>query len=129
MASFTVRSYSVTVSNCASPYAYVMLFDADAGSQSNYRVRLDFSQLRETNTYSLVETGTFVDVQMNFKLLQGVVDLLRNEKPLTCTWNTAYQIFQLGTGDEPVGEEEFRRFVGSIKRSSTKRGRVRRLSR
>ncbi len=45
------------------------------------------------------------------KLLDDVVDLLRNEKPVTATANSDYDIFILGTAKEPVGEEETRQFL------------------
>jgi len=106
MASFVIKSYSVQITNCKSPYAYIMLFDASTGSAATFRARLDFSQLDETNSYQLTQTGNFIQVPMNFKAFASTVDLLRNEQPLTFNWYTSTKVCIIATGDEPVGEGE-----------------------
>lgn len=104
---FAVKEYSVQVTNFKLPYAYIMLFDAD----NRWRVRMNFIPLPEVNDVTNVSvSGDFIELYMNLKLLDDVVDLLRNEKPLTVSVNSAYDIFILGTDKEPVGEEEVRHF-------------------
>ena len=104
---FTVKEYSVQLTNFKLPYAYVTLFDADG----NWRARLNFVPLPEINDPTNVSIrGNFIQLYMNIKLLDDVVDLLRNEKPVTASANSDYDIFLLGTGKEPVGEEETRQF-------------------
>ena len=105
---FTVKEYSVSLTNFKLPYGYIMLFDADG----NWRVRLNFVPQPEVNeTSNVTISGDFIELYMNIKLLEDVVDLLRNEKPLTASANSDYNIFILGSGKEPVGEEETRRFL------------------
>lgn len=100
---FTVKEYSVALTNFKLPYAYVMLFDAGG----KWRARLNFVPQPEVNeTTNVSISGDFIELYMNIKLLDDVVDLLRNEKPVTATANSDYDIFILGTGKEPVGEEE-----------------------
>jgi hypothetical protein len=83
-----------------------MLFGAEVSTKANYRIRLDFSQLNENNTYALQQNGDFVQVPMNFKLLGSVIDLLRNEKPVFFNWFTQTKIGILSTSYEAVGEGE-----------------------
>ena len=45
MASFNIKTYTVNITNCATPYAYIMVFDANQASRATYRARLNFSQL------------------------------------------------------------------------------------
>lgn len=106
---FAVKEYSVQLTNFKLPYGYVMLFDVDG----NWRVRLNFVPQPEVNdTTQVTVSGDFIELYMNINLLDDVVDLLRNEKPVMATVNSDYNIFILGTGKEPVGEEETRRFLG-----------------
>jgi hypothetical protein len=110
---FAVKEYSIKLTNFKLPYAYVMLFDA----ASKWRVRLNFVPQPEVNELTNVSiSGDFIELYMNIKLLDDVVDLLRNEKPVTATANSDYDIFILATGKEPVGEEETRQFriIGTI---------------
>jgi hypothetical protein len=83
-----------------------MLFDGDTAGASNYRARLDFSQLSESNTYNFTPTGNFIQVPMNWKSLASVVDLLRNEKPTSFYWFAATKVASVACGNEPVGEGE-----------------------
>jgi len=102
---FTVKEYSVVLTNFQLPYAFVMLFDA-AGK---WRARLDFIPEPEINVTTPVSiSGDYIELYMNIKLLDEVVDLLRNEKPVTATASSDNMIFMLATGKEPVGEEETR---------------------
>jgi hypothetical protein len=38
--------------------------------------------------------------------LDGIIDMLRNEKPVMFNWSSENHIAQITTGPEPVGEEE-----------------------
>jgi len=40
--------------------------------------------------------------------MTGVIDLLRSEKPVRFTWIANTRIARITTGQEPLGEEEFR---------------------
>jgi hypothetical protein len=40
--------------------------------------------------------------------LDGIIDMLRNEKPVMFNWSAEHQSAQITTGKEPVGEEEGR---------------------
>lgn len=101
MSSFNIKTYTVQITNCATPYAYIMLFDG-----ANYRARLNFSQLQETNNYSMSQNGNFIEVSMNYKTFPSVVDLLRNEKPLSFYWFPATKVCTISSSEEPVGEGE-----------------------
>lgn len=46
--------------------------------------------------------------------LNGIIDLLRNEKPVHFTWASAARVGRVSTEQEPVGEEEFRSFWGRV---------------
>jgi hypothetical protein len=105
---FNVDKYSVVLSNFKLPYAYIMLYDAN----NKWRARINFAPLPDVNSPTEVNVGTdVIDTYMNINLLDEAIDLLRNEKPITATINSDYNIFLLGTGKEPVGEEETRRFT------------------
>lgn len=106
MASFTIKTYSVNITNCARPYAWIMLFDQ--GGQ--FRARLNFYPMQESNTYTLIQTGDFIQAELHFKTFKSTVDLLRNEGPLTFNWHTSTNVCIIATGDEPIGEEEPRSF-------------------
>jgi len=84
-----------------------MLFGSSETTRSpEYRVRLDFSVLAENSTYNLQQNGDFVQVPMNITLLEPVIDLLRNEKPVFFNWSTISKIAILSTNKEPVGDGE-----------------------
>ena len=104
---FTVKEYGVKFTNFKLPYAYIMLFD----EEENWRVRLDFCPLAEVNTTTDVTiNGDFIQLYMNIKLLDSVVDLLRNEKPLYVSTTSDGNTFILSASREPVGEEETLQF-------------------
>ena len=42
--------------------------------------------------------------------LTGIIDLLRNEKPVYFHWASAVRLARVSTEQEPVGEHEFRSF-------------------
>lgn len=42
------------------------------------------------------------------RALRGIVDMLRNEKPIYFTWAAEHRIARITTEMEPPGEEEFR---------------------
>jgi hypothetical protein len=65
-------------------------------------------EANETTNVSI--SGDFIELYMNIKLLDDTIGILRNEKPVTATVNSDYDIFILGTGKESVGEEETRQF-------------------
>lgn len=46
--------------------------------------------------------------------LSGVIDLLRNEKPVYFTWASQARVARITTEREPVGEEEFRSFWAQL---------------
>jgi len=106
MASFTIKTYSVKLTNCARPYAWIMLFD----QADQFRARLNFYPMQESNTYALTQTGDFIQVELNYKTFDATVDILRNEGPLTFTWHTTTKVCIIATGDEIVGEEEPKTF-------------------
>ncbi|MBN1945963.1 MAG: hypothetical protein JW797_09825 [Bradymonadales bacterium] len=110
MACFEVRSYSVNISNCSSPYAYIILFNGDTEQISHLRARLDFSFMEETNRYNYHEHGDTIQVPMHFRLFQSVVDILRNERPVYFNWMATTQTCLLSTREEPVGEGEMQAF-------------------
>jgi hypothetical protein len=100
-----IKTYSVNLTNFKLPYAYIMLFSDDG----KWRVRLNFVPLPEVNEVTDVSiSGDFIELYMNISLLDDVVNLLRNEKPITATANSDNDIFILSCGEEPVGEEEGR---------------------
>lgn len=102
---FEVKEYSVQLTNFKLPYAYVMLYDASG----NWRTRLNFVPLPEVNDVTDVDiSGDYIQLYMNIELLDDVVDLLRNEKPVTVGASSDTNVFILATGKEPVGEEETR---------------------
>lgn len=104
----TVDKYSVAITNFKSRYGYIMLFDAN----NQWRVRMNFSSQPGVNeTTDLTISGDFIEVRMNIKFFDDLVDMLRNEKPVTATANSSNKIFILGTGTEPVGEEETHAFI------------------
>ena len=108
---FKVGTYSVAISNFKQPYGYVMLYDA-AG---NWRVRLNFIPLPLVNqTTDVGVSGDFIELYMNIDLLDDVVDLLRNEGPITATVNSDADLFLLGTDKEPVGQEETKLISGFV---------------
>lgn len=70
---------------------------------------MNFVPLPEVNEVTDVSiSGDFIELYMHINLLDDVVDLLRNEKPITAYANSDYDIFILSCGQEPVGEEEGR---------------------
>ncbi|MDO3378269.1 hypothetical protein [Geoalkalibacter halelectricus] len=46
--------------------------------------------------------------------LAGIIDMLRNEKPVHFTWASAARLARVTTEQEPVGEEEFRGFWARV---------------
>ena len=102
MPSFTIKSYSVKTTNCAIPYAWIMLFDKD----NKFQARLDFYPVEESNTYTLTQDGDFIHVDLNYKTFSSLVDLLRHERPMTFNWFITTQVCIISTGEEPVGEDE-----------------------
>jgi len=101
-----VKNYDLNLPNTSSRYAYIMLFGTETSTSRNYRVRLDFSALAETNNYNLQQNGDFVQVSMNITLLEATIDVLRNEKPVFFNWSTTTKVAILSTNEEPVGEGE-----------------------
>jgi hypothetical protein len=110
MQDFRVKTYSVKITNCATPYAYIMLYDAESADNAQYKARLNFSQMQEVNSYSLTEDGTFINVDLNFKVFDSTIDILRNEEPITFTWWARTQVCMICTDEEPVGEGEIKFF-------------------
>ncbi len=103
-AQFNVGEYRVSITNFKLQYGWIMLFDAE---NNNRRVRMNFSSQPNINeTTNVTISGDFIEVRMNINFFDDVVDLLRNEKPVTVTANSSNNIFILSTGKEPVGEEE-----------------------
>jgi hypothetical protein len=105
VASFDIKTYEVFVSNDARTYAYIMLY-AGTPSGTISRARLDFADHPTTPNFSLTESGSVVSVKMPFRTFASVVDVLRNEKPLTLSWGPSSKICMISTSKEPVGEEE-----------------------
>jgi hypothetical protein len=57
------------------------------------------------------ETASGVVVQSYYRRdLAGIIDLLRNEKPVYFHWVPAVRLARISTEQEPVGEQEFRGF-------------------
>jgi hypothetical protein len=110
MSSFNVKSYRVNITNCATPYCFIMLFNSENVMDATYSARLDFSQLQELNDYSFTQDGNSVKVAMNVKLFDSVVDILRNEKPIWFTWYTSSGVCFISTQEEAVGEGETKYF-------------------
>ena len=54
----------------------------------------------------MTQNGNFIDVTTNFKTFASVVDLLRNEKPLSFFWSPATKVCIITSSEEPVGEGE-----------------------
>lgn len=54
--------------------------------------------------------------------LDGIIDMLRNEKPVMFNWSAENQSAQITTGKEPVGEEEGRH-IASVFASEKPRAR------
>ena len=106
MTSFSIKTYSVKITNCAKPYAYIMLFDQG----ERYRARLNFYPMEESNNYTLTQTNDFIQVELNYKTFNSIVDILRNEKPMTFNWFMTTKVCIIATGEEPVGEEEPKSF-------------------
>jgi len=102
MSSFTVKTYRVVLTNCAAPYAYIMM----PSDTSSTRARLNFYPMPSANSYSLTQNGDFVDAKLPYSAFASFVDVLRNEKPVTFNWSTTTGVCTLSTGNEPVGEEE-----------------------
>jgi hypothetical protein len=106
MPSFSIKTYTISVTNNSTPYAWIMLFDADQGSAATYLARLNFLPMQENNSYSMSQSGNFIQVSMNYRTLDEVVDLLRNEKPLAFHWNTSNKVCIVASSEEPAGEAE-----------------------
>ena len=56
--------------------------------------------------------------------LDGIVDMLRNEKPVMFNWSPENRVAQITTGPEPVGEEEGKHiasFFSRVKQAPKKR--------
>jgi len=106
MTSFNIRNYSVKLTNCARPYAWIILFD----KANKYRARLNFYPMQESNTYKLTQTDDFIEVELSYKTFNSIVDILRNERPITFNWFTTTQVCIIATGEEPVGEDEPKSF-------------------
>jgi len=83
-----------------------MLFAPD----DEFRARLNFYPMQESNSYTLTQTGNFIQVELNYKTFNSIVDILRHEGPLTFNWYTPSKVCIIATGDEPVGEDESRSF-------------------
>lgn len=47
--------------------------------------------------------------------LLPIIDMLRNEKPVTFTWLPEDRVATLTTDEEPVGEEERRRWLDALR--------------
>jgi hypothetical protein len=98
-----VSTYDVHILNCTSPNPYIMLFGTETTTKDSYRVRMDFTNMTENNTYALTVSADLGMVPMNFKLFASVVDMLRNELPIFFTWSTQTKIGILSTATEAVG--------------------------
>lgn len=61
------------------------------------------------------ETPSGLVIQSYYRRdLAGIIDLLRNEKPVHFTWASAARVARVSSEQEPVGEEEFRSFWGRV---------------
>jgi hypothetical protein len=58
--------------------------------------------------------GGHVIASYKLPYLQGFIDMLRSEKPLYFSWSPEARIARLTTAEEPVGEEELRRFFSFL---------------
>jgi hypothetical protein len=68
---FTVKEYSVILTNFKLPYSYVMLFDADG----SWRARLNFVPLPEINeTTNVTISGDFIE--LGYVFVNGVNSVL-----------------------------------------------------
>jgi len=52
-----------------------------------------------------------VYVSYRYKWLSDIIDMLRNEKPVYFSWSRAEQNAIITTGEEPIGEEEYKGFL------------------
>ncbi|MEO0996526.1 MAG: hypothetical protein AAFX58_03310 [Pseudomonadota bacterium] len=50
-----------------------------------------------------------VSAEMHVSRLPGVIDMLRNERPVIVSWSAESAVFRLTTQEEPVGEQELKR--------------------
>ncbi len=103
-----IKSYKVVISNIKwgsyGTNAWIMLFDAETAGASNYRVRLNFRSAHEN--YDVTEQGNFITVGMSYNSFPGIVDILRNEKPIFVSWYPDSNFACVATTLEPMGEEE-----------------------
>ena len=58
--------------------------------------------------------GGHVIASYKLPYLSGIIDMLRSEKPLYFSWSPEARIARLTTDEEPVGEEELRRFFSFL---------------
>lgn len=106
MPSFTIKTYELRLTNRASPYAWIMLYDSEDAGEAGHRARLNFVPMKETSYCTSSESGGLLSVRMPYAVFPSVVDLLRNEKPLHITWSSPDGFVIVSSTEEPVGEEE-----------------------
>ena len=113
--SFVIDKYRVVFLNTVRPSASIKLYD-DANVE---RVSIQFDETQGSpgnpRTTVTLDNSDRVWVTLPISLLDSVIDVLRNEKPMEVYADTQTNVFLLITGKEPVGEEETRsifKFVG-----------------
>ncbi len=110
---FTVATYRVTFLNANRPFVYIIMDDADR----NWSARLDFFPVADTTDTTNVTVNNQsrrISLQMPIELLDRIIDILRNEKPVRVVYSSSSPFFYLSTRDEPVGEEETRGLMSFI---------------
>ena len=106
MPSFVVKSYTATITNATCPNARITLFEDEQGTSDKMKACIGFGPLAEHTTPSFRINGNILDVSMHFSAYAGVLDLLRNENPVTFYWYPDTQICAIEARAEPVGEGE-----------------------
>jgi len=100
VADFTVENYSVVLE---SNRAQVILYEAEVVTPDTRHVVLLF-EIGGGVGGPVEDDGTRVTAHMPFRMLDQLVDLLRNEDPVRVVWWPTYAYVH--TGLEPVGEGE-----------------------
>ena len=102
---FNVKQYSVHYYNLKRSHIGVNLFDDNDTRQVNIWFEI-LDEIAGSSHVSYDMKHNYFVVFMNFNLAESVIDILRNEKPVTASVDSDKQSFSLWTGKEQVGEEE-----------------------
>lgn len=89
----------------ANEHALLYLYDSD----DNLAAVIAFVPDDEILDVPEETTQGHIAMQLHERRLPTLVDMLRNEKPITLSYSDANQVARISTEQEPVGEQELKR--------------------